>query len=234
MKKIINNHLNKIKILIAIITIFIVQEMTDSLLFEGKRIGSFFVIYVPIIALIFAFFYFLKKQKESKIYYLFTFSIFPILFFFIWFSFGQKSFKCISGNCLNGTGTGIYISSEQSTISIGSKDTTYNNGHIFGYAFFNNVTWFDKNPIVEIYSGEYKNGRFNGQGKLFKFTCEYDDIYPYDPIKIDGGYIYYGEFDNGWSCYDKPTNDYGHFGEVFARSILEQCGLDSLGYNKYD
>lgn len=232
----IKKHLNKILIVVVIaVLIFWVQEMTASSIFEGKRVGSFSVIFVPILILFLIFFFFIRKHRKSKgkskKYLLFAITLFPILIVFLWFSFGQKSTICYSGNCNNGKGTGLYISSERSSVDVESGDTSYNNGHILGYAFFNNVSWYEGNPIKEIYIGEYKNGRFHGKGELYRFVYEYDNL-TYQPIKINGGFIYKGEFGNGWLFWDRPTREYYEFDEEYAENLLKTYGLDSLGFMK--
>ncbi len=232
----IKKHFKSIVITLSIIALLsVVQEMTSSSLFDGKRLGSFTVIFVPFLILLLLVFFFLgkhrKEKEKSKMYLLLAIAMFPLAFIFLWFSFGQKSTNCYSGNCINGKGTGLYISSEQSSVDVETLDTVYNNDHIFGYAFFNNVSWYDGNPIVEIYIGEYKNGRFHGKGELYRFIYEYDDK-TLDPIKINGGFLYKGEFGNGWLYNDRPTRKYYKFGEEYAESLLKKYGLDSMGFKR--
>jgi hypothetical protein len=226
-------HLNKFLVLLSIIAlVFLVQEMTASSLFEGKRIGSFTVIFLPVlIMLLLVFFFMLKYRQKRKKYLLLIIAMLPLCLAFLWFSFGQKSSICYSGDCLNGKGIGLYISSERSSVDAESRDTSYNNGHILGYAFFNNVSWYDGNPIEEIYIGEYKNGRFHGKGEIYRFVYEYDEL-TYEPIKINGGFIYKGEFENGWLYWDRPTREYYEFDEEFANRLLIKYGLDSMGFRK--
>lgn len=232
----IKKHLNKIIVVLVIaILILGVQEMTASSLFEVNKIGSFTVIFIPLFILFLLAFFFIRKHRKSKEkskkYLLLAIMIFSIILVFLWFSFGQKSSICYSGNCINGKGIGLYISSERSSVDEESKDTSYNNGHILGYAFFNNISWYDGNPIEEIYIGEYKNGRFHGKGEIYRFVYEYDDL-TYKPIKINGGYIYKGEFANGWLFWDRPTREYFEFDEDYAASLLKTYGLDSMGFRK--
>jgi hypothetical protein len=229
-------HITRILVVIAIsILVFWVQEMTSSSLFEGKRVDSFLVIFIPILT-IFILTYFLirkyrKTEEKSKKYLLLVIIMLTILLVFLWFSFGQKSSICYSGNCDNGHGLGLYYSSERSSVDVQTKDTSYNNGHILGYAFFNNVSWYDGNPIEEIYIGEYKNGRFHGKGEIYSFSYEYDDL-TFEPIKINGGLVSKGDFVNGWLLWDNPNREYYEFDEKFAKNILKTYGLDSMGFIK--
>jgi energy-coupling factor transporter transmembrane protein EcfT len=232
----IKKHLNKIiTILLIAILIFWVQEMTASSLLERNRIGSFTVVFIPIIILFLLAFLLIRKYRKSKYkskkYLLLALMIFPVLLVFLWFTFGQKNSSCYSGNCINGKGIGLYISSERSSVDVESGDTSYNTGQILGYAFFNNISWYDGNPIDEIYVGEYKNGRFHGKGEIYRFTYEYDNL-TYEPIKINGGFIYKGEFENGWLLWDKPTREYYEFDEDFAVGLLKTYGLDIMGFRK--
>lgn len=232
----IKKHLIKILVVSALaVLVFWVQEMTASSIFEGKRVDSFSVIFIPILTMFVLGIFLIKnhrKSKEkSKKYILQTLSIFPVLIVFLWFSFGQKSSICYSGNCENGKGVGLYISSERSSVDSESRDTSYNNDHILGYAFFNNVSWYDGNPIEEIYIGQYKNGRFHGKGEIYRFIYKYDDL-TYEPIKINGGFVSKGDFVNGWLLWDNPNREYYEFDEEFAQNLLNTYGLDSMGFIK--
>lgn len=232
----IKKHLNKILVVLVIaVLVFWIQEMTASSIFEGKRVVSFLVIFIPILTMFLLVFFLIrihrKSKEKSKKYLLLAITLFPLLLVFLWFSFGQKSSICYSGNCNNGKGIGLYISSEQSSVDTESRDTSYNNGHILGYAFFNNVSWYDGNPIEEIYIGEYKNGRFHGKGEIYRFKYKYDDL-TYEPIKINGGFVSKGDFENGWLLWDKPNRENYEFNKAFAENLLKTYGLDSMGFIK--
>ncbi len=232
----IKKHLNKLLVALVIaVLVFWTQEMTASSLFEGKRVASFLVIFVPILTMFLLVFFLVRKlrksKEKSKKYLLLPIAIFLVLLVFLWFSFGQKSSICFSGNCNNGKGVGLYILSAQSSVDSESGDTLYNNGDILGYAFFNNVSWYDGNPIAEIYIGEYKNGRFHGKGEIYRYTYEYDDL-TYEPIKINGGFISKGDFVNGWFLWYKPNREYYEFDKEFAENLLKKYGLDSMGLIK--
>jgi hypothetical protein len=218
---------------VLIITAFWVQEMTTSSILFWDRIDSFLLIYIPLIFFIFSALFYLRKywiSKDRMLKHLLFFSGFlVVLIIFLLFSFGQKSFVCYSGNCIDGNGVGLYISSERSSVMVETGDTSYNNGHILGYAFFNNITWYDRNPIKEIYIGQYRNGRFHGIGEIYSFIYKYNDI-TYKPIKIIGGFMCKGEFGNGWLYWDRPSRIDFEFGERYAKDLLKKYKLDSLGY----
>jgi len=219
--------------LLTLIAIW-VQEMTSSSIVFFDRMDSFFLIYFPLIIIIFLILNFFKKYlrlRPRKLkYLLFTFSSISLLIIFLLFSFGQKSYVCYTGNCNNGYGEGLYISSERSGVDVETGDTSYNNGHVLGYAFFNRITWYDKNPVEEIYIGQYKNGRFHGKGELYRFIYSYDSNYK--PIRIIGGFLYKGEFGNGWLYWDRPSREYYEFEQGYANDLLKKYNLDSLGFPK--
>lgn len=211
-----------------------VQEMTASSILFFDRMDSFLLIYIPLILIVFLTLNFFNRywiSRPRKLNYLFISLSGAFLFvIYLLISFGQKSYVCYSGNCNDGYGEGLYVSSERSTVDFVTGDTSYNNGHILGYAFFNRITWYDKNPVDEIYIGQYKNGRFHGKGELYRFVYKYDRTYK--PIKIIGGFIYKGEFGNGWLYWDRPSREYYEFEGGYANELLKKYNLDSLGFPK--
>ena len=86
---------------------------------------------------------------------------------YLFFSFlvTQNKF-CVTGDCENGSGTALYIFSENK-----SQQNQNYPPHIFmGYYFSNRIVWYEGNPINNVYSGEFEDGKFHGYGEYLSFT----------------------------------------------------------------
>jgi hypothetical protein len=181
------------------------MEMTASKLNELK----FYLIYIPLLIFLVSEFYLINKIinsiKTNLLYKLSAFFIIPlILLIFLFISFGEDRNKiCISGDCENGYGVALYIKSERTTRSaneFNDGELQYYSPEFLGRNWFNNIVWYDGNPISCVYRGEFKNGYFHGVGQEFWFTYEYEENHQFDDKYkfIDGIYFVEGEWERGW------------------------------------
>ena len=169
-----------------------------------------------------------------------SFFIIPlVLFLFLFFSFGEHTNKiCFSGDCDNGYGVALYIKSERTTKSANKSndgELQYYEPEFLGRNWFNNIVWFDGNPITHVYMGEFKNGYFHGKGQEFYFTYEYEKNHKYDANYkfIDGIYLVRGEWERGWLFCDKESRSNGHIEmNDDITKILLDYNIDQKGYYK--
>ena len=172
--------------------------MTDSELDSLK----FYLIYIPLLIFLIAEIYLISKistsTKNKNTFKLLSFLISPIiLFIFLFFSFGESKNKiCISGDCENGYGKALYISSEQTT-KINGEYQDYK-PEFLGRNWYNNIVWYDGNPIREYYVGNFKNGKFQGEGRKVYNISRTSKSGP-------GCYVIGGEWEGGRLLWDKST-----------------------------
>ena len=224
-------------LVLAFATGFWAMEMTASI---PNRL-KFWLIYIPLLTFLSLEFYLIYKIRSSnhiKPYRILAFYIIPInLLIFLFFSFGEDKNKiCISGDCENGYGEAMYIKSERTSKSANESndgELQYYSPEFLGRNWFNNIVWYDGNPISYVYRGEFKNGYFNGTGQEFWFTYEYDENHKYDEEYkfIDGIYFVEGEWERGWLFWDKESRTDGQIKmNPKIERILKDYNLDKKGY----
>jgi len=225
-------------ITLSVVSGFCALEMTASKPSSFK----FYLIYIPLLAFIILEFYFVYKirisQKNIKTSKILAFCILPFsVFIFLFFSFGEVKNKiCIYGNCENGYGEALYIKSERTSKSGNESndgELQYYSPELLGRNWFNNIVWYDGNPITHVYRGEFKNGYFHGAGQEFWFTYDYEENHKFeDEYKfIDGIYFVEGEWERGWLFWDKESRTDGHIKmNLEIEKILKDYNLDKNGY----
>lgn len=214
------------------------MEMTAS----TPETLKFYLIYIPLLFFLILEFYLILKIRKSLnkmiILKVTSFFILPfILMLFLFISFGEATNKiCFSGDCNNGYGEALYIKSERTTKSANE----WNDGQIIYYEpeflgrnWFNNIVWYDSNPIKYIYKGEFKNGFFHGKGQHFNFTYDYKENHKFDSDYkfIDGVYLTGGDWERGSLLWDKESRVNGHV-EINdnIRKMLVDYNLNEKGY----
>jgi hypothetical protein len=234
-------------IIIAVIFGFWAMEMTAS---EPDTL-KFYLIYIPlIIFLVLQFYFFVKIRTSSENIVLLkvtSFCILPIsLLLFLFFSFGEAINKiCVSGDCENGYGEALYIKSEQTLKSANEwndGEIQYYKPEFLGRNWFNNIVWYDGNPIRSIYKGEFKNGFFHGDGVYFWFFNDYGETltgYNTWNDKSDDfiNRIYYisGQFERGRRLWDEETRSSGIIEmKDDIKKMLKKYNLDKQGFYSKD
>ena len=225
-------------VVLSVLTGFWAMEMTAS-----KPNGlKFYLIYIPLMIFLLLEFYFINKIRKSikniKTSKISAFCIIPFsLLTFLFFSFGEDKNKiCISGDCENGYGEALYIKSERTSKSANESndgELQYYSPEFLGRNWFNNIVWYDGNPISYVYRGEFKNGYFHGTGQEFWFTYEFDENHKYDEEYkfIDGIYFIEGEWERGWLFWDKESRTDGQIKmNPKIERILKDYNLDKKGY----
>ena len=241
-----NNNMNTSKkhILILLglllLSVFWVNGMTASSPAELK----FYLIFIPVVVLIgleYILILTLAKSKRSSIPLKWGLSaIIPIgLLAFLFFSFGESKNKiCVSGDCENGYGEAIYIKSERTTKSANSSnygELEYYEPEFFGRNWFNNIVWYDGNPITHVYRGEFKDGCFDGVGQEIYFTYNYPEEHMFEEEYkfIDGVYFVEGEWEKGWLFWDEESIRQGYVKmNPEIKKMLDDLGLDKKGYTQ--
>ena len=223
---------------LSILFVFWAMEMTAS----KPNSLKFWLIYVPLLLFLLLEFYFIRKirlsEKKIKTPKIFAFFILPLsILSFLFFSFGENKNKiCISGDCENGYGVALYIKSERTSKSaneLNDGELQYYSPEFLGRNWFNNIVWYDGNPISYVYKGEFKNGYFNGLGQEFWFTYEYEQNHKFDDKYkyIDGIYFVGGEWERGWLFWDKESRTNGHIKmNPEIENNLKEYNLDKKGY----
>ena len=229
--------INSKLLIITFVALFVIiglfaMEMTAS----KPNSLKFYLIYIPLLTFLTLEFYHIHKIKTSKknikTYKIVAYFIIPFsLFIFLFFSFGEDKNKiCISGDCENGYGEALFIKSERTTKSANKTndgELQYYSPEFFGRNWFNNIVWYDGNPISFVYKGEFKNGYFHGIGQEFWFTYEYDGNNKF----IDGIYFVEGEWERGWLFWDKESRTNGQIKmNPKIERALKYYNLDKKGY----
>lgn len=225
-------------IVLSVMAGFFTMEMTASNPYSLK----YYLIYLPLLTLIVLEFYLVSKIRASKkniiLYKILSYCIIPlVLFTFLFFSFGEAKNKiCVTGDCENGYGEALYIKSERTYKSgNGSNEgeLLYYSPEFLGRNWFNNIVWYDGNPITHVYRGNFKNGCFDGVGQEFWFTYEYEENHMFDEDYkfIDGIYLVEGEWERGWLFWDNASRKNGpiKMNQEIER-ILYDYNLDKKGY----
>ena len=230
-------------IIIAVVFGFWAMEMTASNLNTLK----FYLIYIPLITFLVSQFYFIFKIKTSSKYLIplkvTSFFILPIcLLLFLFFSFGESTNKiCVSGNCDNGYGEALYIKSERTvkrSNELNDGDFQYYKPEFLGRNWFNNIVWYDGNPIRYVYRGEFKNGLFHGDGFYFSFGYDYGETltgYNTWTDKSDDfiNRIHYvsGQFERGWLLWEEESRDNGVIiMNDDIKKLMHKLNLDKRGF----
>ena len=225
-------------LVLAVMTGFWAMEMTAS----KPNALKFYLIYIPLLIFLILEFYFINKIRKSikniKISKISAFCIIPFsLMTFLLFSFGEDKNKiCISGDCENGYGEALYIKSERTYKIVNETndgELQYYSPEFLGRNWFNNIVWYDGNPISYVYRGEFKNGYYHGIGQEFWFTYEYDENHKFDDEYkfIDGIYFVEGEWERGWLFWDKESFKDGKIKmNPKIEKILKDYNLDKKGY----
>tara|TARA_A100001234_G_scaffold212064_1_gene213258 strand:+ start:114 stop:818 length:705 start_codon:yes stop_codon:yes gene_type:complete len=191
-----------IRIIIFIVVAIVFAAWAMAMTASGPDSLKFYLIYIPLLIFLITEIYLISKirtsSKNKKVFKLLSFLISPIiLFIFLFFSFGESKNKiCISGDCENGYGEALYIRSERTTKTNGEY-IDYN-PEFLGRNWYNNIVWYDGNPIREYYVGNFKNGKFHGEGRLAYNIMRISNSGP-------GCYVVGGEWENGWLLWDKST-----------------------------
>ena len=239
-KKVVKSPKKFLQIIIFVIIAFVFVGWAGAMTASGPDTLKFYLIYIPLIIFLISEFYFISKirtsSKNKKTFKLLSFFISPIiLFIFLFFSFGQRTNKiCVSGDCENGYGEALYISSERTTKS----GNEYNDGElhyykpeILGRNWYNNIVWYDGNPIKYVYRGEFKNGYFHGEGSYFWFTYDYDAEPFHYKYPIDGIYLVAGEWERGWLFWDRESRVSGGFNmNDEIKQLMKKYKLDERGF----
>jgi len=224
-------------VFVSLLFAFWAMGMTAS----GPDTLKFYLIYVPLLLFLFSEFYFIheaKKSTKKKLpFRLISFVYLPVaLLLFLFLSFGVSKNKiCIEGNCENGNGVALYIQSERTSKS-GNEwnegEYTYYEPEFLGRNFYNNITWYDGNPIEYIYKGDFKNGKFHNEGEYFWFTHDYDAEPFHYKYPIDGVYLVGGEWERGWLLWEKDSRYNGHIelNENEIYDLRNKFNLDPMGY----
>jgi hypothetical protein len=222
-------------VVLSVLAAFWAMEMTAS----NPNSLKFYLIYIPLLIFLILEYYFIRKlstsKKQNKISKISAFFILPLsLLIFLFLSFGENKNKiCVSGDCVNGYGEALYIVSERTTKGDG-VEFQYYEPEFLGRNWFNNIVWYDGNPINHVYKGEFKNGYFHGVGFEFDFTFEYIDIDKFgDKYKfIEGIYFVEGEWERGWLFWDKESRNSGYIkmNNNEIRKMLKKFNLDKKGY----
>lgn len=185
-----------IQILIFIVISILFAAWAIEMTASGFNYLKFYLIYIPLLIFLITEIYLIYKikslTKNKIVFKLFSFLIVPIvLFTFLFFSFGESKNKiCIVGNCENGYGESLYIRSGQRNRS---------KPEFLGRNWYNNIVWYDGNPIKEYYAGNFKNGQFHGEGRVaYNFRGDTKGDGP-------GYYVIGGEWENGQLLWDKST-----------------------------
>jgi hypothetical protein len=233
-----------IPIILFIITSLVFCFWTTEMTASKPDTLKFYLIFLPLQIFLVLEFYFILKIRSSPenkaTSKLVSFFIIPlVLFLFLFFSFGEHTNKiCFSGDCDNGYGVALYIKSERTTKSANESndgELQYYEPEFLGRNWFNNIVWFDGNPITHVYMGEFKNGYFHGKGQEFYFTYEYEKNHKYDANYkfIDGIYLVRGEWERGWLFWDKESRSNGHIEmNDDITKILLDYNIDQKGYYK--
>lgn len=229
-------------IIIAVVFGFWAMGMTAS---EPDTL-KFYLIYIPLITFLVLQFYFIFKIRTSSKYLIplkvTSFCILPIsLLLFLFFSFGEATNKiCVSGNCDNGYGEALYIKSERTGKSSNESNDgefQYYKSEFLGRNWFNNIVWYDGNPIKYVFRGEFKNGLFHGKGEQFYFTHEYEQNHKFDENYkyIDGIYLVSGDWNKGWLLWDAESRRNGHIKmNKDIIELLDEYNLDKKGFISKD
>lgn len=225
-------------VILSVVFVFWAMAMTAS---EPDNL-KFHLIYIPLLIFLILQYYFIFKikisSKRSILLKVTSFCILPILLMsFLFFSFGEATNKiCVSGDCDNGYGEALYIKSERTSKSANASNDgefQYYKPEFLGRNWFNNIVWYDGNPITYIYKGEFKNGFFHGKGEYFWFTYDYEENHKYDDSYkfIDGIYLVAGEWERGWLHWDRESRVNGHIAMNDEISImLHDYGLDKKDF----
>lgn len=181
-----NNNL-KIIVLLSISFIlfsFLFIHWTKAMTVKWIYQIEFYLIFIPLIVFLiiehFIIYLIYSSKRNKKNYKLLCFLIIPILSItFLFFSFAETKNKlCIYNNCIDGFGEAIYIVDERSYHPTNTKKFYHYEPGFLGFDFYNNVSWYSKN-YNHYYSGEYKKGRYHGNGELFYNIRYIGDIYIY-------------------------------------------------------
>lgn len=225
-------------IILSVVFVFWAMAMTAS---EPDNL-KFYLIYIPLLIFLILQYYFIFKikisSKRSILLKVTSFCILPILLSsFLFFSFGEATNKiCVSGDCDNGYGEALYIKSERTSKSANASndgELQYYKPEFLGRNWFNNIVWYDGNPIKYIYKGEFKNGFFHGKGEYFWFTYDYEENHKYDDNYkfIDGIYLVAGEWERGWLHWDRESRVNGHIEmNDDISKLLHNYSLDKKGF----
>lgn len=203
---------------------------------------KFYLIYIPLLIFLILQYYFIFKirisSKKSILLKVTSFCILPILLLlFLFFSFGEATNKiCVYGDCENGYGEALYILSERTRISANEwndGEHLYYKPEFLGRNWFNNIVWYDGNPIQYIYKGEFKNGFYHGKGQEFRFTYDYEENHYYDANYkfIDGFWMIAGEWERGLNITDQEIRMIDNIkGKDEIRKLLHDYNLDNKGF----
>jgi len=217
-------------VVLSIVTGFWAMQMTASIPDSLK----FWLIYIPLITFLLLEFYFIHNirtsKKKIKISKISAFCILPFsLLIFLFFSFGEDKNKiCISGDCENGYGEALYIKSERTRKNESNNgELQYYSPEFLGRNWFNNIVWYDGNPITHVYRGEFKNGYFHGVGHEFSFIYKYEENDKF----IDGISFVKGEWERGWLFWDKESRTNGNiYMNLKLERDLKNFNIDKKGY----
>lgn len=231
-----------LRIIIFIIIASVFAGWAMAMTASGPDSLKFYLIYIPLLIFLISEFYLISKirtsSKKNKIAFkLLSFLILPIiLFLFLFFSFGVGINKiCVSGDCENGYGEALYIRSERTTRSANEwndGELHYYKPEILGRNWYNNIVWYDGNPIKYIYVGEFKNGYFHGEGASFSFNYDYDAEPFHYKYPIDGIYLAAGEWERGWLFWDRDSRVSGSLdmSEEEMKQLMIKYDLDEKGF----
>ena len=242
-KKEVKSPKKYLQIIIFVVIAFLFFEWAGAMTSSGADTLKFYLIYIPLIIFLISEFYFISKirisSKYKKTFKLLSFFISPIiLFIFLFFSFGQMTNKiCVSGDCENGYGEALYIRSERTAKSANEYndgELQYYKPEILGRNWYNNIVWYDGNPIKYVYRGEFKNGYFDGEGSYFWFTYDYDAEPFHYKYPIDGIYLVAGEWERGWLFWDRESRVSGSLDmNDDIKQLMKKYKLDERGFYKF-
>ena len=221
-----------------------------SIVFAGWAMGmtasgpdslKFYLIYIPLLIFLISEFYFISKIKTSPknvkiVFKILSFLTLPtFLFLFLFFSFGVRTNKiCVYGDCENGYGEALYIASERTTksaIEYNDGEFQYYKPELLGRNWYNNIVWYDGNPIKYVYRGEFKNGYFHGKGQQLSFTYDYDAEPFHYKYPIDGVFVVDGEWERGWLFWDRESRRSGSLDmNDEIKQLMKKYKLDEKGF----
>ena len=230
-----------IRIIIFIVISIVFASWAMGMTASGPDSLKFYLIYIPLLIFLISEFYFISKIRTSPknvkiVFKILSFLIFPIfLFLFLFFSFAQRTNKiCVSGDCENGYGEALYIASEstyKSANELNDGEYLYYKPELLGRNWYNNIVWYDGNPIKYVYRGEFKNGYFDGKGQYFHFTYDYDAEPFHYKYPIDGIYLNSGEWERGWFFFDRESSTGGHLEmNEDIKQLMIKYKLDERGF----
>ncbi len=196
---------------------------------ESIPFGAFSLIYIPLLIFLITEIYLIYKIS-SFILFITVFSLWlggkkPAIYAFLFFSFVAS--------------TGWWDRSERNrsriSLYIRSGQRNRSKPEFLGRNWYNNIVWYDGNPIKEHYAGNFKNGQFHGEGRVaYNFRGDTKGNGP-------GYYVIGGEWENGQLLWDKSTRYNGWLkmtNEEFKRYLkklkISNNPLNNGPYTNYE